>query len=137
MLAAFVVVLRSLAMLVCGHRAVALENLALRQQLAVFKRTVKRPPLHRRDRLFWMLLATVWRRWRTALFVVHCAESTTSAGCRQLFLPVQGQQGMSPTTWRHSVVVVGRLVAVNGQRRSAGRRGGARRDPGNPVARTS
>jgi transposase InsO family protein len=50
---------------------VALENLALRQQLAVFKRTVKRPPLHRRDRLFWMLLAAVWRRWRTALFVVH------------------------------------------------------------------
>src|SRR4029453_8121250 len=71
MLAAFVVVLRSLAMLVCGHRAVALENLALRQQLAVFKRTVKRPPLHRRDRLFWMLLAPVWRRWRTALFVVR------------------------------------------------------------------
>ena len=42
----------------------------------------------------------------------RCAESTTSAGCRQLFLPVQGQQGMSPTTWRHSVVVVGRLVAA-------------------------
>jgi hypothetical protein len=35
MLAAFVVVLRSLALLGCGHRAVALENLALRQQLAV------------------------------------------------------------------------------------------------------
>jgi hypothetical protein len=24
----------------------------------------------------------------------------------------EGQQGVSPTTWRHSVVVVGRLVAV-------------------------
>ena len=71
MLAAFVVVLRSLALLGCGHRAVALENLALRQQLAVFKRTVKRPPLRRRDRLFWMLLANVWRKWRTALLVVH------------------------------------------------------------------
>jgi hypothetical protein len=23
-----------------------------------------------------------------------------------------GQQGVSPTTWRHSVIVVGRLVAV-------------------------
>ena len=64
MLAAFVVVLRSLAMLVCGHRAVALENLALRQQLAVFKRTVKRPPLHRRDRLLWIVLAETWRNWR-------------------------------------------------------------------------
>ena len=45
MLAAFVVMLRSLALLCCGHRAVALENVALRQQLAVFRRTVERPPV--------------------------------------------------------------------------------------------
>jgi hypothetical protein len=42
MLAALVVALRSLALICGGHRAVALENLALRQQLAVFKRTVRR-----------------------------------------------------------------------------------------------
>src|SRR5438034_5419156 len=71
MLAGLVVALRSLALLCRRHRAVALENLALRQQLAVFKRTVKRPPLRLRDRLFWMLLANAWREWRTALFVVH------------------------------------------------------------------
>src|SRR6267143_133364 len=71
MLAALVVVLRSLALLCCGHRAVALENLALRQQLAVFRRTAKRPPLRRRDRLFWILLANAWRDWRTALIVVQ------------------------------------------------------------------
>jgi putative transposase len=71
MLAALVVLLRSLALLCCGHRAVALENLALRQQLAVFKRTAKRLPLHHRDRLFWILLANAWRDWRTALIVVQ------------------------------------------------------------------
>ncbi len=71
MLASFVVVLRSLALLCCGHRAVALENLALRQQLAVFRRTVKRPPLRHKDRLFWILLATTWRHWRTAVLVVQ------------------------------------------------------------------
>ena len=71
MLAAFVVVLRSLALLCCGHRAVALENLALRQQLAVFRRRVERPPLRHTDRLFWILLATAWRDWRTALIVVQ------------------------------------------------------------------
>jgi hypothetical protein len=38
MLLAFVVLLRSLALLCCGHRAVALENFALRQQLTVFRR---------------------------------------------------------------------------------------------------
>jgi putative transposase len=70
MLTALVVALRSLALICGGHRAVALENLALRQQLAVFKRTVRRPQLRHRDRLFWMLLANTWRDWRTALNVV-------------------------------------------------------------------
>src|SRR5712671_1036823 len=71
MLAALVVGLRSLALICGGHRAVALENLALRQQLAVFKRAARRPQLRHRDRLFWMLLAKAWRDWRTALIVVH------------------------------------------------------------------
>ena len=71
MLAALVVVLRSLALICGGHRAVALENFALRQQLAVFKRTVNRPQLRHRDRVFWMLLAHAWQDWRTALIVVH------------------------------------------------------------------
>src|SRR5882762_2212311 len=71
MLLALVVALRSLALICAGHRAVALENLALRQQLAMFKRTVRRPQLRHRDRLFWMLLANAWEDWRTALIVVH------------------------------------------------------------------
>src|SRR3979490_1109839 len=69
--AALLVVLRSFALICGGHRAVALENLALRQQLAVFKRTVQRPPLRPRDRLFWVLLAHAWRSWRSALIVVQ------------------------------------------------------------------
>jgi len=44
---------RLLPFLFGGHRQLALENLALRQQLAVYKRTVTRPPLRRTDRLFW------------------------------------------------------------------------------------
>ncbi len=36
------------------------ENLALRQQLAVYQRQTHRPPLRQRDRLFWSLLV---RRW--------------------------------------------------------------------------
>jgi len=34
----------------------ALENLALRQQLAVLNRTHRRPRIRQSDRLFWMLL---------------------------------------------------------------------------------
>lgn len=45
MLAALVVLLRSIGLICCGHKAVALENLALRQQLAALTRTVKRPRL--------------------------------------------------------------------------------------------
>jgi len=71
MLAAFLLLLRSLALICGGYRAVALENLALRQQLTVFKRTIPRPPIHRRDRLFWVLLTHAWADWRTALVVVR------------------------------------------------------------------
>ncbi len=37
-----------------GRTQLALENIALRQQLAVYKRTVKRPKIEDRDRIFWM-----------------------------------------------------------------------------------
>jgi hypothetical protein len=42
--------LRVLPVLCGGHRQLALENLALRQQLAVYKRTVARPRLRRARR---------------------------------------------------------------------------------------
>ena len=74
MLRALVLLLRSIGLLCCGHRAVAIENLALRQQLAALTRKVKRPQLRRRDRLFWILLAKRWREWRTALMVVQPGE---------------------------------------------------------------
>ena len=41
-----------------SQRDLALENLALRQQLAVLRRTCKRPRLHNKDRLFWILAVT-------------------------------------------------------------------------------
>ncbi len=57
--------------LLCGaHRHVALENLALRHQLAVYKKTVTRPKLRRSDRLFWVALSRVWAGWRQALVIV-------------------------------------------------------------------
>jgi putative transposase len=62
--------LRLLPLLFGGHRQLALENLALRQQLAVYKRTVTRPPLRRSDRLFWVGLARVWAGWKQSLVIV-------------------------------------------------------------------
>ena len=62
--------LRLFPFLCGGHRQLALENLALRQQLAVYKRTATRPKLRRSDRLFWVWLPRVWAGWRTALVIV-------------------------------------------------------------------
>src|SRR5438093_1624319 len=63
-------VLRLLPFLCGGHRQLALENLALRQQLAVYKRTANRPKLQRSDRLLWVWLSRVWPAWRQALVIV-------------------------------------------------------------------
>jgi hypothetical protein len=63
-------VLRLLPFLCGGHRQLALENLALRHQLAVYKRTVTRPRLRRTDRLLWVWLARVWAGWRRPLVIV-------------------------------------------------------------------
>jgi hypothetical protein len=56
--------LRLLPVLCYGHRQVALENLALRHQLTVYKKTVNRPKVRRSDRLFWIALSRVWAGWR-------------------------------------------------------------------------
>jgi len=52
--------MRLLPLLCGGYRQVALENLAERQQLAVYQRTARRPKFRRIDRLFWVWLARVW-----------------------------------------------------------------------------
>jgi hypothetical protein len=51
--------LRLLHFLLGGHRQLALEKLALRHQLSVYKRTTTRPKLRTTDRLFWIGLTRV------------------------------------------------------------------------------
>ena len=53
------------------RRALALENLALRHQLAVLQRAAPRPRLRRSDRLFWVLLSRLWRGWAEAVSIVQ------------------------------------------------------------------
>ena len=58
----------------CAVRAaIAAENLALRQQLAVFQRSIKRPKLRKRDRIFWVWLSRLWTGWQSALAIVQPA----------------------------------------------------------------
>jgi putative transposase len=59
--------------LLLSRAALVVENLALRQQLAVLRRSVRRPSLRRRDRAFWICLARFWGGWRRALILVQPA----------------------------------------------------------------
>src|SRR5437879_12672421 len=53
------------------HRELALENLALRQQLAVWKARQPRPRLTEMDRIIWVLLSRLWTSWRHSLQMVR------------------------------------------------------------------
>ena len=53
-----------------GRRALVLENLALRQQLAVYRRAHNRPRLRSADRVFWVWLSKLWDGWKTTLILV-------------------------------------------------------------------
>jgi hypothetical protein len=64
----FVGVLRALLR---RHRNLALENLLLRQQLAVALRGHPPPRLRRRDRLFWTVARRVCATWRRHLVLVR------------------------------------------------------------------
>ena len=53
-----------------SRTALQVENLALRHQLAVLRRSVKRPKLTSADRLLWAWLRDAWRDWQSALLIV-------------------------------------------------------------------
>ena len=50
-----------------------LEILALRHQLGVLQRSVKRPKLTPADRLLWAWLCAVWNNWQSSIFVVKAS----------------------------------------------------------------
>ena len=68
----FVAVLGSLCSLVRTRKDLALENLALRQQLVVLRRSKpKRLQLKRGDRIFWACLSLIWAHWADVLVIVR------------------------------------------------------------------
>jgi putative transposase len=56
-----------------SRTALQVEILALRHQLGVLQRSVKRPKLTATDRLLWVWLSAVWREWRSGIFIVKAA----------------------------------------------------------------
>ncbi len=107
---------RLLPFLIGGHRTLALENLALRHQLAVYKKTVTRPKVRRSDRLFWVALSRVWAGWRQALVIV--SPNTVLRWQRRRFCEHWTKLSGRPTGGRPPVnaeitVLVMRMAAAN------------------------
>ncbi len=108
--------LRFLPMLCGGHRQVALENLALRHQLAVYKKMVNRPKLLSSDRLFWVALSRVWAGWRQALVIV--SPNTVLRWQRRRFREYWARLSARPAAGRPRVsrqirALVGRMAQAN------------------------
>ena len=53
-----------------SRRDLLLENLVLRQQLAVLKRRKRRLKLGRVDKFFWVAVRRVWTEWNRSLVIV-------------------------------------------------------------------
>jgi putative transposase len=71
-LSLLVAALGSLHSLVRTRRELALENLVLRQQLAILRRArPKRLRLKGADRIFWAWLLSAWAHWADALVIVR------------------------------------------------------------------
>ncbi len=65
------IVLRFIRGILRDRSELAVENLALRQQLAVLQGKSRRPRLRLRDRVFWVWLSGPWSNWRLALLIVQ------------------------------------------------------------------
>ncbi len=46
------------------------KNLALHQQLIVLNRSIKKPQIKTKDRLFWIILYLFWNSWQESLIVL-------------------------------------------------------------------
>ena len=54
-----------------SRRRLILENLALRQQVAMLKQSVRRPRATVADKLFWIFLSRYAEKWRDLLHALH------------------------------------------------------------------
>ena len=71
MLIPLAALLAALCSAVRSRADLQLENLSLRHQINVLRRSArKRPQLNSRDRFFWVCLSRIWRDWRSTLVIV-------------------------------------------------------------------
>ena len=95
--------LRTLVRLLRARRSLFLENLALRQQLAVLKRRHPKPRIGPLDKIFWVAVRRFWSGWKQSLIVVtpEAVVRWHPAGfrlCWRLISRAMTQVGRRPTS---------------------------------------
>lgn len=108
MLNSILAICRAVFLILGGHKQVALENIALRQQLGIFQRSVRRPKIRPLDRLFWVCLRKVWKEWKSALEFVQpetvvdwqgSGSNDTGPGCRGTRILVGLEPALTSENW--------------------------------------
>jgi transposase InsO family protein len=107
--------------------SLVVENLALRQQLAVLRRAAPRPRLRPMDRAFWVVLSRTWSRWTDVLAIVKPATVVGwhRRGLARFWARKSRPVGRPPLS-RELVALIGRMAAENplwSRRRIAGELG--------------
>ncbi|HJV91324.1 MAG TPA: integrase core domain-containing protein [Holophagaceae bacterium] len=93
----------------------ALENLALRHQLALLQRAKRRPPLCTWDRILWVALKRFWPRWQSACVVVKPATVVAwhRAGFRALWRWKSRAKAGRRSTHADRVALIRRMAEEN------------------------
>src|SRR5664280_2267297 len=114
MLGLFFAIVRSLAAVFLPRRQLMLENLALRHQLIVLRRSVPRPRFENQDRLLWIVLRAVWSKWEKALVIAQpqTVVAWHRAGFR-LYWRWKSRGGGRPKTDRELVQLIRRMWQAN------------------------
>src|SRR5215471_10953443 len=109
-LLALLIILRSL---IRSRVDLQLENLALRHQIGVLQRSLKkRRKITAIDRLFWASLSRLWRDWRSALVIV---KPQTVVAWHRLFWTWKVRRGQSgrPAIARETRDLIRRMSREN------------------------
>jgi putative transposase len=114
MLLALKLILWTVRSLLIPQQALVLENLALRQQLAVAACGGRCPRLRDADRMFWVALRQVWSDWAASLAIVKPATVVAwhRRGYRAYWRHISRKRGR-PTTDSHLRDLIRRMVTEN------------------------
>ncbi|MGD0260976.1 MAG: integrase core domain-containing protein [Verrucomicrobiota bacterium] len=99
----------------CPKHELALENLALRHQIAVLNRHAPKPKLQGKDRLLWLVLKGWWPNWRTALIIFQpeTVIGWQRAGFRMFWRWKSRHRGGRPRKDSALIQLIRRMWAVN------------------------